>query len=279
LVSHDITSVPDDSQVPAFNPADLIGRTFLSDPTDNGEIHRAKIVEMLKDHQGKVNENPTMMKFLVSINNDQAEEIITYNKLLEYISHDEENDVVWKFCRIVSHQGPLKPEHPDYKGYTYNIMVEWETGEVTTEPLSMITADDPVTCAIYAKDNDLLDLPGWKRFKTIAKRQKKFTRMVNQAKLRSYITSPKHKYSFEVPRNYVHAMQLDAKNKNHLWKDAADLEIKQIFDYQTFIDHGHHTKSKAPIGYKKIRVHFVFDVKHDGRHKARLVADGHLTWI
>ena len=32
-----------------------------------------------------------------------------------------------------------------------------------------------------------------------------------------------------------------------------------------------------PIGYKKICVHFVFDIKHDGCHKARLVADGHLT--
>jgi hypothetical protein len=42
----------------------------------------------------------------------------------------------------------------------YNLMVEWETGEITTEPLHMIAADDPVTCAIYAKDNDLLDLPG-----------------------------------------------------------------------------------------------------------------------
>jgi hypothetical protein len=28
-----------------------------------------------------------------------------------------------------------------------------------------------------------------------------------------------------------------------------------------------------------IRVHLVFDIKHDGRHKARLVADGHLTGI
>ena len=28
---------------------------------------------------------------------------------------------------------------------------------------------------------------------------------------------------------------------------------------------------------KKIRVHIVFAVKHDGRHKSRLVADGHLT--
>ena len=37
------------------------------------------------------------------------------------------------------------------------------------------------------------------------------------------------------------------------------------------------TKAQAPKGYKKIRVHLVFAVKHNGRHKARLVADGHLT--
>ena len=29
--------------------------------------------------------------------------------------------------------------------------------------------------------------------------------------------------------------------------------------------------------YHKIKVHLVFAVKFDGRHKARLVADGHLT--
>ena len=47
--------------------------------------------------------------------------------------------------------------------------------------------------------------------------------------------------------------------------------------YSTFKDYGY--KSKPPPGYKKIRVHLVVDVKHDGRHKARLVADGHLTDI
>ena len=33
------------------------------------------------------------------------------------------------------------------------------------------------------------------------------------------------------------------------------------------------------MGYKKIRVHLVYDAKHDGSHKAKLVADGHLTDI
>lgn len=32
-----------------------------------------------------------------------------------------------------------------------------------------------------------------------------------------------------------------------------------------------------PDGYKKINLHFVYDVKHDGRHKARVVAGGHLN--
>ena len=53
--------------------------------------------------------------------------------------------------------------------------------------------------------------------------------------------------------------------------------MAQITEYETFKDYGY--QGRAPEGYKKIRVHLVFDVKHDGRHKARLVADGHLTNI
>ena len=32
-----------------------------------------------------------------------------------------------------------------------------------------------------------------------------------------------------------------------------------------------------PKGYTKIPVHFVYDIKHDGQHKARLVAGRHRT--
>ena len=37
--------------------------------------------------------------------------------------------------------------------------------------------------------------------------------------------------------------------------------------------------SSAPVGYKNIRVNLVYDVNHEGCHKAGLVADGHLTDI
>ena len=46
------------------------------------------------------------------------------------------------------------PQIQTGKGCKYNVQVEWETGEITFEPLSIIAADDPVTCAAYAKEND-----------------------------------------------------------------------------------------------------------------------------
>ena len=39
----------------------------------------------------------------------------------------------------------LEPSDPDWKGSKYIVQVEWETGEITFEPLSGIAVDDPVT--------------------------------------------------------------------------------------------------------------------------------------
>ena len=99
--------------------------------------------------------------------------------------------------------------------------------------------------------------------------------MTNQAKLKSFWTTPVYKFGFLVPRNHAQAVELDIKNGNTCWQDAEALEVKQVEDYETFIDKG--KDAIPPAGYKKIRCHMVYDVKHDGRHKARLVAGGHLT--
>ena len=201
---------------------------------------------------------------------------MTYAEVLEHIEKQEQHDTtLWRFKRIVSHQGPLRPDDPHYKGSSYNVKLEWEDGSMTYEPLHIIAADDPVTCAIYAKDNGLLETEGWKRFKRLAQRTKKFLRAINQAKLRSYNTAPKYKYGFQVPKNYKEAKRLDEMNGNTKWQDAIDLELAQLDEYETFKVYGR----VKPRNYKEIKVHLVFDVKHDGRHKARMVADGHLTDI
>jgi hypothetical protein len=48
----------------------------------------------------------------------------------------------------------------DYKGSTYNVLVAWETGASTYEPLDLIASDDPITCTEYALKHNLLDEPG-----------------------------------------------------------------------------------------------------------------------
>jgi len=55
--------------------------------------------------------------------------------------------------------------------------------------------------------------------------------------------------------------------------------MKQLFNYDCFKDGGIHGKAPNPEGYKKIRGRLVYNVKHDGRLKARYVARGHLTNI
>jgi hypothetical protein len=54
----------------------------------------------------------------------------------------------------------LLRDDKDYNGSRFNLLVEWENGEITTEPLSVIAADDPVTCAVYAREHELLDVSG-----------------------------------------------------------------------------------------------------------------------
>ena len=62
---------------------------------------------------------------------------------------------LYRFRAIIGHKGPLKAIDPNWKGSKWNVQIEWETGEITFEPLSVIEADDPITCAAYAKEKNL----------------------------------------------------------------------------------------------------------------------------
>ena len=70
--------------------------------------------------------------------------------MLEYITKDEESDITWKFRRVISHEGPTQ-------GSQYDLMIEWENGDITKKPPKVIATDDHVICAIYARENGLLD--------------------------------------------------------------------------------------------------------------------------
>ena len=210
---------------------------------------------------------------------------MSYNQLMDYIQKgtdaEEDPDSLFKFRDIVAHQGPLESTDPKHKESKYNVMVEWESGEVTYEPLTPISKDDPITCAVYSKKHDLLDTTGWKHLKRYAKTSKRLIRAVKQSRIHQVRASARYQHGFQVPKDYNDAIRLDKENSNTHWHDAMDLELNQIHEYKVFKDTGkaqfHNGKIVTPDGFQKIRVHFVYAVKHDGRFKARLVADGHLT--
>ena len=299
--------------MPTFDPSDLIGRTFLLPPDENGERHRAKVtrqvVEIIDQDNGQRIGN---INFILDIGNVKAEELISYNQLLEHLENAQDHgmgmdqelyrfraiighqgpllasDPDWKgskynvqvewetgeitfeplfldigngkveelisynqllehleiaqdhdmgmdqelyrFRAIIGHQGPLLASDPDWKGSKYNVQVEWETGEITFEPLSIIAADDPVTCAAYAKENDLLALEGWHRFRSLAKKDKVLARAIKQSKIRQVRRSQTYMFGYLIPRNYMEAMQFDSENKNSKWYDAIKLEMESMLE-------------------------------------------------
>ena len=68
-------------------------------------------------------------------------------------------------------------------------------------------------------------------------------------------------------------MKLDAENGNTLWMDAIKKEMKNSKVAFSLKPRG----EKAPVGYKEITCHLIFDLKMVMTRKACYVAGGHLT--
>ena len=45
------------------------------------------------------------------------------------------------FKSIKGHRGSYSPPDPEYLGSSYNLLIEWEAGEITWAPLTNIMAD------------------------------------------------------------------------------------------------------------------------------------------
>jgi hypothetical protein len=252
-------------KLPKFSPDELLGITFLRD-TDNGQTFRAKVVSKIKDRDAENHQN---LKFLCVLGDNDYNEILTYQELSNIIeeqhtAEEEGTQESWTFKSMTDHQGPMSSKHKDYKGTLYNVLVKWEDGYETYEPLDIIMKDDPITVAQYAEDHGLLDTAGWKKLKQFGKNKKTFARLFKQAKLTSQRHGPIYQFGIRVPRNVKEALAFDETNGNHLWKEAIETELAGLHEYDTFEDMG---KGIQPPGYKKIRTHFIFAVKHDLRHK------------
>ena len=254
----------------------IIGRTFLLDEEEDGTRRRGKVVELITKFENERDNRPEHIKFKCVIGDEEYEKVVAYNEMVNFIEEQEMNENgTWNFREIKGHS-----KVSDKK--VAMVLVEWESGEITWEPVRNMMKTNPWLIAEYAINNGLVEL--WsERYPSLklhryTKNAKKVMRMVNEAKRKSYKNSPVYMYGHQVPRNHQQAVELDLANGNTKWQDSEKLERDQLWEYNTFDDRGHKSKATLPgPGYKKITLHFVYAVKHDGRYKSRIVAGGHLT--
>ena len=126
--------------MPTFDPSDLIGRTFLLPPEENGERHRAKVtrqvVEIIDLDNGQRIEN---INFILDIGNGKVEELISYNQLLEHLENAQDHGMgmdqeLYRFRAIIGHQGPLLASDPDWKGSNIMFKLNRRLGRLLLNP-------------------------------------------------------------------------------------------------------------------------------------------------
>ena len=76
--------------------------------------------------------------------------------ILESYEKFQQRDKKWNHCGIVTHSTKFSGT---------KVLIQWKNGERTWQPLGRFAEDDFETCAVYAREHNLLDEPGWKRFR------------------------------------------------------------------------------------------------------------------
>jgi hypothetical protein len=151
----------------------------------------------------------------------------------------------------------------------WKLLVKWKDQSESWIHLKDMKESHPVEVAEFAKARGIADEPAfvWWVPYTLRKRD------VILSAIKSRIRKATHKYGIEIPTSLNHAYAVDEKHGNSFWKDAIAKEMHNVgVAFEVLLE-----KQQAPVGWKKVTGHFVWDVKMDFSRKARWVLDGHLT--
>ena len=194
-------------------------------------------------------------------------------------SFNDDRDPHWHVTKILSHRASrLRRRRPASfsKDHVINdktilLKAQFVDGHTSWVPASVLRLANPAPLISYVTQHDHLGKPyfHWVSALSTSKSEsliKAFNARMSKA--------PKYKFGVQLPHSPKHALLLDRLNGNNLWGDAMQTEMNQLEDYQTF---RHPRPGEDMSEYQYIPYHMVFDVKFDGRRKARLVANGNKT--
>ena len=80
--------------IPVMDPHDLVGRIFLMDPGGEEQHQHVHILEMIDDHESATTHNPENVKFRCSMDNDEYEEILSYNDIINFLANKKDSPTV-----------------------------------------------------------------------------------------------------------------------------------------------------------------------------------------
>jgi hypothetical protein len=86
---------------------DIIGRSYLQEPEEDGTGHRLRIITKLDEHDANIANDPTMIQFCAMNDQETYEEIVMYRQILDKLDHKDGAEDEWHFKSINDHQGPL----------------------------------------------------------------------------------------------------------------------------------------------------------------------------
>ncbi len=157
--------------MPVIDPLELIRHTFLMDK-ENGQRHHARILNVINEeeickhigkHKRELFSQPGHVQFVYSVNDDDYEEILSYNELMDYIEkdeqqhQDEDTNGFWNFKHIVGHEGPFI-ELPIQNTRVLDTMFLL-SGRMGRSHLNL-SISLAMTCAVYACEHRLLEKDG-----------------------------------------------------------------------------------------------------------------------
>ncbi|MEM7375684.1 MAG: hypothetical protein AAF587_44235, partial [Bacteroidota bacterium] len=246
---------------------------------DESHLDLDKLEEIEEEIESARAIEGSKMVSLNSMNRKQMENF-RYANMCESFSPNPEREIdkMWTPVRIVGQV--LRRRDP--KDIHIRLKILWLNGETSWVRMEDFQMEHPDMIVNYAFDNDLSEFKSFrwtKLYKSIRDGDSRTSLFANTYEARAMVASrydPQGKYKFgvEVPLNVRHAIKLDLLNGDSKWKEAIAKELTEINHHKTFrlVD-----STDDMSTFQRIPYHIVFDVKFDGRRKARLVCGGNFT--
>jgi hypothetical protein len=152
----------------------------------------------------------------------------------------------------------------------WELCIQWKDGTTTWQRLADMKESNPVEVAEYAiaRGIDIEPAIAWWVDWTIKQRDR-IVAAVNNRSLKQT-----HKFGIAIPQNVDKANRLDKENGNALGATAIDKEMRTVCVAFKILANG----EDAPVAYKFIHCHGIFNVKMDSfQRKYCMVAGGHIT--